>query len=136
MTTSSTISYYLMIIGGSLTIMASIIILFAASGQAYYRLFIPTSNAFPLYFVLALLPGLVTLWLSQRFLARPEAEIRSAVAVALLSIVSLYAVMFGDAFLYDGIFYSGPPIAFTGSLLGAMSSRASRSATQPDSTGP
>jgi hypothetical protein len=130
--TPSTVAYYLMVIGGSLTIMTSIIMLVGSLPGSYYNRYIPFFNTTPLpllySFTMTILPGLATLWLGQRFLRKPDGQTKTALAVVALSIVSVFAVVNWDVFLYTGVLFSGPPICFTGGLLGALSGRTSISA--------
>jgi hypothetical protein len=129
MTTSSTPAYYLIMTGGSLTIVTAIIILIGGTLNSYYSRFFPIFanlnqlTAFPL----TLLPGLAVLYLGQRFLRKPETQLQSGVAIVIFSIIGLFAIVASGVSIYTGILFSGPPISFVGGIIGAFLSRAGAS---------
>jgi hypothetical protein len=124
MPTSTMPAYYLIMGGGSLTIVTSIVILLGESLISYNR-FIPIFTginqitAFPL----TLLPGLAVLFLGQRFLRNPRTQLQTGLAIAAISIVSLAAIVGSGVVLYIGVFFSGPPISFAGGIIGAFLNR-------------
>ena len=100
-------AYYLIMTGGSLTIATSIVILFGQSLSSYYGRFFPIFGEINVVtaFALTILPGLVVLYLGQRFLRKPESQLQTCMAVAALSIVSLFAVVGSAVSIYVGIFF-------------------------------
>jgi hypothetical protein len=122
---SSMPAYYLIMGGGSLTIVTSLVILFSGALNSYYTRFFPIFSSINLLtaFALTLLPGLAVLYLGQRFLNKPKNQLRNALAVAALSIVSLFGIVGSTVSIYVGILFSGPPISFTGGIIGAFLSR-------------
>jgi hypothetical protein len=134
MPASFTPAYYMIMGGGSLTIVTSVIILFGETLNSYYGRFFPIfTNINQLTaFALTLLPGLAILYLGQRFLRNPKNQLQTGLAVAVLSIISLVGIVSSAVSIYVGIFFSGPPISFTGGIIGAFLSRASVSSpSQP-----
>jgi hypothetical protein len=126
MTVTSTPAYYLIMIGGSLTIVSAITILIAGNLNAYYARFFSELNQITA-FALTLLPGLAVIYLGQRFLRKPQTQLQSSLAVAVVSVISLVAVVGSGVTIYIGLFFSGPPISFAGGLTGAFLSRAGES---------
>ncbi len=122
---SSTPPYYLIMTGGSLTIVTSIVILFGGTLNSYYNRFFPIFASINLLtaFALTLLPGLAILYLGQRFLRKPQNQLQTGLAVALLSVISLFAIVSAAVSIYVGILFSGPPISFTGGIIGAFMNR-------------
>jgi hypothetical protein len=131
---SSTPPYYLIMTGGSLTIVTSLVTAFGGALNSYYSRFFPFFgyvNQLEV-FVLTMLPGLAVLYLGQRFLKKPEKRLQTGLAVVALSVVSLFVIVGSAASLYLGVFFSGPPISFTGGMVGAFLDRASGSSpSQP-----
>jgi hypothetical protein len=125
MSVSSTPAYYLIMAGGSLTIVTSLVTVFYGALYSYYNRFFLVSGYLgqPEVIVLTLLPGLGVLYLGQRFLKRPEKQLQTGLLVAAISVVGLFGVVGSAAFLYVGIFFSGPPISFTGGIIGAFLNR-------------
>jgi hypothetical protein len=125
MSMSSTPAYYLIMAGGSLTIVTSLVTAFGGALNSYYSRFFPFFgyvNQLEV-FVLTLLPGLGVLYLGQRFLKRPERHVQTCLAVLALSVISLFVIVGSAASLYLGVFFSGPPISFTGGVIGAFLNR-------------
>jgi hypothetical protein len=118
-------TYYLIMTGGCLTIVTSIVILFGGALNSYYSRFFPifTNLNMPTALALTLLPGLAVLYLGRRFIRKPESQLQTGLVVAALSIISLLGVVGSAVSLYVGIFFSGPPISFTGGIIGAFLSR-------------
>lgn len=133
---SSAPPYYLIMIGGSLTVVTSVVILFGETLNTYYSRFFPIfGNLNQLTsFALTLLPGLAILYLGQRFLRKPQTQLQTGLVIAALSIISLYAIVGSGISVYVGIFFSGPPISFTGGIIGASLNRAG--ASSPAQPGP
>jgi hypothetical protein len=131
---SSTPPYYLIMTGGSLTIVTSLVTVFGGALNSYYSRFFPFFgyvNQLEV-FVLTMLTGLAVLYLGQRFLRKPEKRMQTGLAVVALSVVSLFVIVGSAASLYLGVFFSGPPISFTGGMVGAFLDRASGSSpSQP-----
>jgi hypothetical protein len=127
-------AYYLIVTGGSLTIVTSLVTAFGGALNSYYSRFFPFFgyvNQLEV-FVLTMLPGLAVLYLGQRFLRKPEKRLQTGLAVVALSVVSLFVIVGSAASLYLGVFFSGPPISFTGGIVGAFLDRASVSSpSQP-----
>ncbi len=136
MTGSPTPAYYLMITGGSLTLLTAGVILLSAIFSPFYRYsLISPAPLYPLpASVLTLLPALAVLYFGQRFLRTLEAQTESALLVAIMSVISLVGVMGSGAFLYLGLFFSGPPISFVGGLTGALLKGSRDSSTGVSST--
>jgi hypothetical protein len=134
MSTSAMPAYYLIMTGGSLTIVTSLVTVFGGALNSYYSRFFPFFgyvNQLEV-FVLTMLPGLAVLYLGQRFLRKPEKRMQTGLAVVALSVVSLFVIVGSAASLYLGVFFSGPPISFTGGMVGAFLDRASGSSpSQP-----
>jgi hypothetical protein len=134
MPASSMPAYYMIMGGGSLTVVTSVVILLGGSLDSYYGRFFPifTNINVVTAFALTLLPGLAILYLGQRFLRKPESQLETGLAVAALSIVSLFGIVGSAVSIYVGIFFSGPPISFTGGIIGAFLNRAAGSSpSQP-----
>jgi len=132
---SSTPSYYLMMMGGSLTIVSSLVTSFGGYLFTYYRRFFPIFGYVNQLEVIALtlLPGLAVLYLGQRFLKKPEKQLQTGLAVAAISVISLFAIVGSAASIYLGVFFSGPPISFTGGIIGAFLNRTGdQSPAQPN----
>jgi len=127
-------AYYLIMMGGSLTIVTSLVTAFGGALNSYYSRFFPFFgyvNQLEV-FVLTMLPGLAVLYLGQRFLRKPEKRLQTGLAVVALSVVSLFVIVGSAASLYLRVFFSGPPISFTGGIVGAFLDRASVSSpSQP-----
>jgi hypothetical protein len=121
---SSTPSYYLIMTGGCLTITTSIVILFSGTLNSYYYRFFPVFTDLNQLtaFALTLLPGLAVLYLGQLFLKKPN-QLQIGLAVAGLSIVSLFAIVGSAVSIFVGVIFSGPPISFTGGIIGAFLKR-------------
>ncbi len=136
MTWKPTPAYYLMITGGGLTLLTAGVILLSAIFSPFYRYsLISPAPLYPLpSSILTLLPALAVLYFGQRFLTRPETQTESALLVAIMSVISLVGVMGSGAFLYLGLFLSGPPISFVGGLTGALLKRSRDSSTGLSST--
>jgi len=135
MQASSMPVYYMIMGGGSLTIVTSIIILLGGTLNSYYGRFFPifTNINVPTAFALTLLPGLAVLYLGQRLLRKPESQLQTGLAVAALSIISLFGIVGSAVSIYVGILFSGPPISFTGGIIGAFLNRAAGSSpSQPN----
>jgi hypothetical protein len=135
MTMSSTPPYYLIMTGGSLTIVSSLVILFGGALSTYYYRLFPVFSSLnqPTSFALTLLPGLAMLYLGQRFIRKPQAQLQTGLAIALLSTLSLFAIVGSGVSIYVGILFSGPPISFTGGIIGAFLDRTGDSSpTQPN----
>ena len=117
-------TYYMIMIGGSLTIVTSIVMLLGGTLNSYYR-FSPIFAELNLVtvFALTLLPGLAVLYLGQRFLRGPETQLQTGLAVAALSVISLFGIVGSGIFLSVGVLFSGPPISFAGGITGAFLSR-------------
>ncbi len=132
--TSAMPAYYLIMMGGSLTIVTSLVTAFGGALNSYYSRFFPFFgyvNQLEV-FVLTMLPGLAVLYLGQRFLRKPEKRLQTGLAVVALSVVSLFVIVGSAASLYLRVFFSGPPISFTGGIVGAFLDRASVSSpSQP-----
>jgi hypothetical protein len=124
MTMSSTPSYYLIMTGGCLTVTTSIVILFSGALNSYYYRFFPVFTDLNQLtaFALTLLPGLAVLYLGQLFLKKPN-QLQIGLAVAGLSIVSLFAIVGSAVSIFVGVIFSGPPISFTGGIIGAFLKR-------------
>jgi hypothetical protein len=132
---SSMPAYYLILGGGSLTIVTSLVTAFGGALNSYYSRFFPFFGYVSQLevFVLTLLPGLAVLYLGQRFLKKPEKQLQTCLAVVALSVISLFVIVGSAASLYLGVFFSGPPISFTGGIIGAFLNRAGDPATtQPN----
>jgi hypothetical protein len=73
-------AYYMIMGGGSLTIVTSVVILFGGTLNSYYGRFFPifTNINVLTAFALTLLPGLAVLYLGQRFLRNPRTSYRRA----------------------------------------------------------
>jgi len=136
MPVTSTPAYYLIMTGGSLTIITAIVILVGGTLNSYYARFFPIfANLNQVTaFALTLLPGLAVLYLGQRFLRKPKTELQSGLAVAAVSIISLVGIVGSGVSVYVGILFSGPPISFTGGITGAFLSRAGGSLPSPPKT--
>ncbi len=121
----SIISYVLMIVGAGLTIASGISVVMSVSSLSYYARFYQAVAGLNQLttFALMLVPGLVVLYLGQRFGRDPEAETRSALVVAAVSLISLFAVANSAVILYAGLFFSGPTISFVGGITGALFNR-------------
>jgi hypothetical protein len=119
---SSMPAYYLIMSGGSLTVVTSLVILFSGALNSYYNRFFPIFASINLLtaFALTLLPVLAVLYLGLWFLNKPKNKLRIGLAVAALSIVSLFVIVGSGVSIYVGIFFSGPPISFTGGIIGAF----------------
>jgi hypothetical protein len=120
------LAYALMIIGGAMTISTSIAVLFSGTEIAYYGRFFPvfSGSGSPLVtFALLLVSGLIGLYLGQRFVRDPKAETRSALACAAISILGIYTLLASGAYIYIGLFFSGPPVSFVGGVAGALFNR-------------
>jgi hypothetical protein len=100
-------AYYLIMSGGSLTVVTSLVILFNGALNSYYNRFFPIFASINLLtaFALTLLPGLAVLYLGLRFLNKPKNQLRIGLAVAALSIVSLFAIVGSGVSIYVGIFF-------------------------------
>ena len=134
MPASSMPAYYMIMGGGSLTIVSSAVILFGGTLNSYYGRFFPifTNINVPTAFALTLLPSLAVLYLGQRFLRKPGSQLQTGLAVAALSIISLFGVVGSAVSIYVGILFSGPPISFSGGIIGAFLDRAAGSSpSQP-----
>jgi hypothetical protein len=132
---TSTPTFYLIITGGSLTIVTSLVTVFGGALNSYYNRFFLFSGYLsePEAIVLTLLPGLGVLYLGQRLLKKPEKQLQTGLLVAAISVVGLFGVVGSAAFLYVGIFFSGPPISFTGGIIGAIMNRnRGQSLSQPN----
>ena len=129
MPTSQMPAYYLIMSGGTLTIISSIVILLAGTLNSYYVRFFPIFTALNQLtsFTLTIVPGLAILYFGQLFLRQPETQLQSGLVVAGLSIISLVAIVGSAVEIYVGIFFSGPPISFVGGLTGAFLSKAGAS---------
>ncbi|SRR5713226_2592533 len=129
MPVTSTPAYYLIMTGGSLTIVTSIIILIGGNLNGYYARFFPVFSELNQItaFALTLVPGLAVIYLGQRFLRKPQNQLQSGLAVAVVSVISLVAVVGSGVSIYIGILFSGPPVSFAGGLTGAFLSRAGES---------
>ncbi len=117
-----------------MTIVTSVVILFGGSLNSYYGRFFPifTNINMLTAFALTLLPSLAMLYLGQRFLRKPESQLQTGLAVAALSMISLFGVVGSAVSIYVGIFFSGPPISFTGGIIRAFLNRgAGSSPRQP-----
>jgi hypothetical protein len=128
-------AYYMIMGGGSLTIVTSVIILFGGTLNSYYGRFFPifTNINMLTAFALTLLPGLSVLYLGQWFLRKPNSQLQTGLAVAALSIISLFGIVGSAVSIYVGILFSGPPISFTGGIIGAFLSRTGDSSpSQPN----
>jgi len=80
-----------------------------------------------------MLPGLAVLYLGQRFLKKPEKQLQTGLAVATVSVISLFVIVGSAASLYLGVFFLGPPISFTGGIIGAFLNRIEdASSSQPN----
>ena len=125
MAMSSTPAYYLIMVGGSLTIVSSLVTAFGGYLVTYYSRFFPIfGNISQLeVIVLTLLPGLGVLYLGQRFLKKPEKQMQTGLAIAAISVIGLFAIVGSAASIYLGVFFSGPPISFTGGIIGAFLNR-------------
>ena len=135
MSMSSTPAYYLIMAGGSLTVVSSLVTAFGAELIPYYSRFFPIFGYISQLevFVLTLLPGLAILYLGQRFLKKPEKQLQTGLAVAAISVISLFAIVDSTASIYLGVFFSGPPISFTGGIIGAFLNRTGdQSSAQPN----
>lgn len=77
---SSAPPYYLIMTGGCLTIVTSIVILLSEALNTYYSRFLPVFNNLnqPTSFALTLLPGLAIIYLGQRFLRKPQTQLQTA----------------------------------------------------------
>ena len=131
---SSAPPYYLIMAGGSLTIVTSLVTVFGGALNSYYSRFFPFFGYVSQLwvFVLTMLPGLAVLYLGQRFLKRPEKQLQTGLAVSAISVISLFVIVGSAASLYLGVFFSGPPISFTGGIIGAFLNRITeQSLTQP-----
>ena len=119
---SSMPAYYLIMIGGSLTIVTAIIILIGGSLNGYYARFFPFVNYLNQLtaFALALASGLAVIYLGRRFLRKPDTQLQSGLAIAVVSIIGLVAIVGSGVSLYVGILNSGPPISFAGGVTGAF----------------
>ncbi len=132
---STTPPYYLIMTGGCLTIVTSIVILFGGALNSYYNRFFPIFASINLVtaFALTLLPGLAMLYLGQRFLRKPQNQLQTRLAVAVLSVISLFAIVGSGVSIYVGILFSGPPVSFTGGVIGAFLNRTGiQPAAQPN----
>jgi hypothetical protein len=128
-------AFYIIMGGGSLTIVTSVIILFGGTLNSYYGRFFPifTNINMLTAFALTLLPGLAVLYLGQWFLRKPEYQLQTGLAVAALSMMSLFGIVGSAVSIYVGILFSGPPISFTGGIIGAFLSRTGDSSpSQPN----
>jgi len=121
----SILAYVLMIVGGGLTVSTGISVLMSISSLSYYARFYPAFSGLNQLttFALMLVPGLVVLYLGQRFAGNPEAETRSALVAAAVSLIGLFAVINSAVSLYAGLFFSGPAISFVGGIAGALFNR-------------
>jgi hypothetical protein len=122
---SSTPPYYFIMTGGCLTIITSMVILFGATLNTYYNRFFPIFSSINLLtaFALTLVPGLATLYLGQRFLRKPQNQRQTGLVVAAVSVISLFAIVNSEVSIYVGVLFSGPPISFTGGIIGAFLNR-------------
>jgi hypothetical protein len=118
-------AYYMITIGGSLTIVTAIVILIGGGINAYYSRFLPIFSELNQVtaFVLALVPGLGVIYLGQRFIRKPDTQLITGLAVAVLSVISLFGIVGSAVYVYIGVFFSGPPISFAGGITGAFLSR-------------
>jgi hypothetical protein len=118
-------AYYLIMTGGSLTIVTSLVTAFGGALNSYYSRFFPFFGYVSELevFVLTLVPGLAVLYLGQRFLKKPERQLQTGLAIVAISVISLFAIAGSAASLYLGVFFSGPPISFTGGIIGAFLNR-------------
>lgn len=126
-------AYYLIMIGGSLTLVSSVIILIGGAYNAYYSRFyaiFADLNQITA-FALTLMPGLAIIYLGQRFLRKPESQLPLGIAVAIVSLVSLFGIIGSGVFVAIGILNSGPPISFAGGITGAFLVRTGSSTVQP-----
>ena len=126
---SSTPPSYLIMIGGCFTIVTSVVILFSQALNSYYYRFFPIFSSLNQItsFALTLLPSLGILYLGQLFLRRPQNQLPLGLAIAVLSIISLIAIVASSVSIFVGIVFSGPPISFTGGIIGAFLNRAGAS---------
>jgi hypothetical protein len=135
MAASSMPAYYLIMAGGSLTIVTSLVTAFGGALNSYYSRFFPFFGYVNQWevFVLTLVGGLAVLYLGQRFLKKPEMQLQTGLAVVAISVISLFAIAGSAASLYLGVFFSGPPISFTGGIIGGFLNRTGiQSAAQPN----
>jgi hypothetical protein len=112
--------------GEGLTIVTAITALLSVVLSPYFYRFFPIlfgTGLAPITFALTPLPGPVVLYLGQRFAGQPEAETISALVVAAVSAVSLFAVLNSNLYLVSGLFLSGPPVSYVGGIAGALLNR-------------
>src|SRR5690349_15012569 len=104
MSVSSTPAYYLIMAGGSLTIVTSLVTVFGGALNSYCNRFFLVSGFLsqPEVIVLTLLPGLAVLYLGQRFLKNPEKQLQTGLAIAAISVISLFAIVDSTASIYLG----------------------------------
>jgi hypothetical protein len=125
MATSITPAYYLMMIGASLTITSSIVMLVVnllGEASRFFPLYTPLG--FGTSFILTLLPGVATLVVAHLYYSRPATRLVSGLIVAILSMVSLVGIIGSPTIIiYYGDIFSGPPISFAGGIIGAFLSR-------------
>jgi hypothetical protein len=110
------VSYYLSIVGGSFEMLSGIIAVIQL--QFYYPY---NFQAGPLFYSLVMaLPGFGILYLSWRFFASSKGVRGWALAVILLSVVSLFGALRGGIFLIESPLLPGPYLSFTGGVLGLL----------------
>jgi hypothetical protein len=131
MATSIMPVYYLMMIGSSLTLVTSFIMIMPNAVNTYYsRVFqIFSSLTQTTSFLLTILPGAAALFLAHLYYTRPPTRLVSGLLIAGLSLISLYGVVGSGIAIYLQVLYSGPPLSFTGGIIGAFLSRATPQAT-------
>jgi hypothetical protein len=113
------VAYYFSIVGGSFEIVTGIIIAFRPQFYYPYNLFLAGS---PSVFnsLMTGLPGLAILYASWKFLDSSIGVRAWALAVIILSVVSLFGTLWSGIFLIEGLLLPGPFISFTGGVLGLL----------------
>jgi hypothetical protein len=124
-------AYFLMIIGGGLTIATGFVVLLSQVTNNYYFRLVPSLSGTADWVYgssLSFLSGLAVLYLGQRFVHDHDNESRSALLIVPVALIGVYALLISNVFLYDSIFFSGPPISFAGGIAGALFNRVDPSA--------
>ncbi len=125
MATPVTPAYYLMMLGSSLTLVTAIVMIIPNAINSYYSRFFPIFSGFNLAtsFLLTFLPAVAALFLAHLYYTRPSTRLVAGLLVVGLSVVSLFGVVGSGVTIYEGLLFSGPPLSFTGGIIGAFLSK-------------
>lgn len=125
MVESSTVSYYLCLIGGSFTVLTGTVPFTSGwaypgylSGEAQFFLFLVISGS-----------GIVSLTFGHRLGSRPRQRQLSSVIVIVMSLVAWWGIIASRALLVSDFSNAGPFLSFAGGIAGLSGSVGQKSST-------